>query len=284
MYRGFRRSRIVMGVTLALTVALTVFVWMRNRGRAVYIPVLASVLLLGIGCTAARLLGNITASVACTGMLGILHMDLDPEAFLEQFLPVARRIPGESRDGMVCRFYLSDSYFAAGRYAEAKSVLGELPARFYTDAPVAGVWYADLARAELALGENADEAMEGLRGIIALSGGKAALRKNLQESLSLLEARRDAAAGQPVDREQLEAQLKELEGLVNEMGEISGNAVIDPTLFSSLDNALKPEMELESLEFLAEDGRIRLPEMGGGVERLRTDIPGSSFGNDKNTL
>ena len=198
MYRGFRRSRIVMGVTLALTVALTVFVWMRNRGRAVYIPVLASVLLLGIGCTAARLLGNITASVACTGMLGILHMDLDPEAFLEQFLPVARRIPGESRDGMVCRFYLSDSYFAAGRYAEAKSVLGELPARFYTDAPVAGVWYADLARAELALGENADEAMEGLRGIIALSGGKAALRKNLQESLSLLEARRDAAAGQPV--------------------------------------------------------------------------------------
>ena len=56
MYRGFRRSRIVMGVTLALTVALTVFVWMRNRGRAVYIPVLASVLLLGIGCTAARLL------------------------------------------------------------------------------------------------------------------------------------------------------------------------------------------------------------------------------------
>lgn len=99
MYRGFRRSRIVMGVTLALTVALTVFVWMRNRGRAVYIPVLASVLLLGIGCTAARLLGNITASVACTGMLGILHMDLDPEAFLEQFLPVARRIPGES--GMV---------------------------------------------------------------------------------------------------------------------------------------------------------------------------------------
>lgn len=207
MYRGFRRSRIVMGVTLALTVALTVFVWMRNRGRAVYIPVLASVLLLGIGCTAARLLGNITASVACTGMLGILHMDLDPEAFLEQFLPVARRIPGESRDGMVCRFYLSDSYFAAGRYAEAKSVLGELPARFYTDAPVAGVWYADLARAELALGENADEAMEGLRGIIALSGGKAALRKNLQESLSLLEARRDAAAGQPVDREQLEEQL-----------------------------------------------------------------------------
>ena len=166
MYRGFRRSRIVMGVTLALTVALTVFVWMRNRGRAVYIPVLASVLLLGIGCTAARLLGNITASVACTGMLGILHMDLDPEAFLEQFLPVTRRIPGESRDGMVCRFYLSDSYFAAGRYAEAKSVLGELPARFYT-----------------------------------------ALRKNLQESLSLLEARRDAAAGQPVDREQLEEQL-----------------------------------------------------------------------------
>lgn len=76
---------------------------------------------------------------------------------------------------MVCRFYLSDSYFAAGRYAEAKSVLGELPARFYADAPVAGVWYADLARAELALGENADEAMEGLRGIIALSGGKAAL-------------------------------------------------------------------------------------------------------------
>ena len=60
------------------------------------------------------------------------------------------------------------------------------------------------------------------------------------------------------EKNQLEAQLKELEGLVNEMGEISGNAVIDPTLFSSLDNALKPEMELESLEFLAEDGRIRI--------------------------
>ena len=257
MYRGFRRSRIVMGVTLALTVALTVFVWMRNRGRAVYIPVLASVLLLGIGCTAARLLGNITASVACTGMLGILHMDLDPEAFLEQFLPVARRIPGESRDGMVCRFYLSDSYFAAGRYAEAKSVLGELPARFYTDAPVAGVWYADLARAELALGENADEAMEGLRGIIALSGGKAALRKNLQESLSLFEPGGLQAP---------------------ESGTSAGprHGCPEPGRQGKVRGMARPDA--------AGKRQNRLPEMGGGVERLRTDIPGSSFGNDKNTL
>ena len=276
MYRGFRRSRIVMGVTLALTVAPDGFCVDAKPGGAVYIPVLASVLLLGIGCTAARLLGNITASVACTGMLGILHMDLDPEAFLEQFLPVARRIPGESGTVWSAGFIFPTAISRRAAMLRQSLCWGSSRPLLY-GCPRGGVWYADLARAELALGENADEAMEGLRGIIALSGGKAALRKNLQESLSLLEARRDAAAGQPVDREQLEEQLNRAGHKLRSL-ELLQVSPWMPGTGATRQSAGQARPDA------AGKRQNRLPEMGGGVERLRTDIPGSSFGNDKNTL
>ena len=57
---------------------------------------------------------------------------------------------------------------------------------------------------------------------------------------------------------QLEDKLKELAGLAEEKRELSGTTVIDASLFSSLDLALKPGIELESLEFLANEGTIRI--------------------------
>ena len=51
---------------------------------------------------------------------------------------------------------------------------------------------------------------------------------------------------------------KELAGLAEEKRELSGTTVIDASLFSSLDLALKPGIELESLEFLANEGTIRI--------------------------
>ena len=60
------------------------------------------------------------------------------------------------------------------------------------------------------------------------------------------------------ERKQLEDKLKELAGLTEEKRELSGTTVIDASLFSSLDLALKPGIELESLEFLANEGTIRI--------------------------
>lgn len=60
------------------------------------------------------------------------------------------------------------------------------------------------------------------------------------------------------EKRQLEDRLKELSGLAAEKRELSGNTVLDASIFSSLDLALKPGMELGSLEYLAKEGTVRI--------------------------
>lgn len=209
MYRGFRQSRAAMAVTFALTLVLMVLVWRRNAGRELYIPIVASALLLAIGGIAARLLGNIVSSAACTSLLGKLHMDLDPNAFLEGFQPVAKAVAPEGRDGMVCRFYLSDGYAAAGAYDQAQKVLGDLPAHFRFDAPVAGVYWGDLARAQIGLGllPQARQSIRELEAVISGCGDKPALRQNLQDTATLLKAACDVRQGKAIETDTWQQRL-----------------------------------------------------------------------------
>ena len=56
--------------------------------------------MLTIGVLAARLLGNVLASMENTRYLGYLHMELDPKKFLEHYREVPGRMKRESANRM----------------------------------------------------------------------------------------------------------------------------------------------------------------------------------------
>lgn len=188
MYRGFRKSRWTLLIIECLTVGLSIAVWMRDRGRETYIPIVASVLLLAIGFLTARIVANIVASTACTDALGLLHMEMKPEEFLKVFSPVPGRIPKESKDRQIASLYLSDGYWAAGKFAESLDALGELPQKWQSDAALAGTWHSNRSRAELALGDYAaaKKSMEALEVCAEKSGNPSKLTSTLRENYGLL--------------------------------------------------------------------------------------------------
>ena len=88
MIYAFKRSRAAAALVFAASVLVTVLIWVRDREYPVYIPLIASLLMLTIGVLAARLLGNVLASMENTRYLGYLHMELDPKKFLEHYREV----------------------------------------------------------------------------------------------------------------------------------------------------------------------------------------------------
>lgn len=209
MVGAFRKSRLAMGAVLVLTACVTVAIWVRDAGKPLYIPLVASVLMVAIGCLSARLLGNLVASGQNTNTLGILHMELDPEKFLECYRDVPGKLREGSRDRAIASAYLADGYAAAGDYAMAIQALGApYPGR--QDAALLGVYYGNLSRYALGSGdmELADSAMQELAQIIdGQCGDKPQLKKNLLSTQGLLRQRRRAMQGEAVDREWLEEQL-----------------------------------------------------------------------------
>lgn len=209
MYRGFRKSRITMAVIEGLTIALSAAVWVRDQGRESYIPIVASVLLLAIGFLTARIVANIVASAACTDALGLLHMEMDPEGFLKVFAPVPGRISEKSRDRQIASLYLSDGYWAAGRFAESAATLEKLPDQWQKDAALAGTWYSNRCRAALAMGDlaAAGENLEKLYECAEKSRDNPKLRNTLQENHGLLMQYRSALRGENVDARWLQKQM-----------------------------------------------------------------------------
>ena len=61
MIRAFWKSKLAVGAVMVVCLGLAVAVWLRDREYPVYIPAIASLLLLGIGYFAGRLLGNLVA-------------------------------------------------------------------------------------------------------------------------------------------------------------------------------------------------------------------------------
>ena len=100
MIYAFKRSRAAAALVFAASVLVTVLIWVRDREYPVYIPLIASLLMLTIGVLAARLLGNVLASMENTRYLGYLHMELDPKKFLEHYREVPGRMKRESANRM----------------------------------------------------------------------------------------------------------------------------------------------------------------------------------------
>lgn len=196
MYRGFWQSKLVLGAVSAAAVVLAVWVWIRDQGRPVYIPVLACILLLIIGGMTARLVANLIAQAQTTKLLGLLHMELDPEAFLKGYAQVPKKIPAGTKDNMIARFYLCDGYASAGEYVKANEALGVLPEKMQSEKAICGVYYGNLARNYLGMDQMAEakEALDQLEAVMQGTEGK--LHANLEETLKLYRAKAAVLSGE----------------------------------------------------------------------------------------
>lgn len=202
MIYAFKRSRIAAALVLAASVLVTVLIWIRDRAYPAYIPLIASALMLAIGILAARLLGNVLASMENTRYLGYLHMELDPKKFLEYYREVPGRMKRDS--AAVSRTYLADGYWADGQFEKAVETVGTaLPE---TDPALRGLYATKLAAYYLAM-EHTEAAWEVMTVLEEVIDGcrmkKPDLARNLQESLTLYRQHLDCLTGETVDSDWL---------------------------------------------------------------------------------
>lgn len=123
MVRAFRQSRLTVVGVFAASVVLAALVWVRDRELPVHIPLIASILLLLLGIFLGRLVGNLVADSCNTKLLGLLHVELNPEAFLTAYAQVPERLKPDSRDYVVASAYLADGHAAKGDFDGAIAAL-----------------------------------------------------------------------------------------------------------------------------------------------------------------
>lgn len=205
MVHGFKRGRIGFCVVMALSVVITILIWLRDRNDPVFVPIIASVLMLALGYVAARLMGNVLASSENTRYLGYLHMELDPKKFLSFYEDIPNRVKGENT-AAICRSYLADGYAANGQYEAAIAQLSIAPPA--ENLAVRGLYAANLASCHLAMKNTkaAEDAIRELTQIIdACRLNKASLAANLTEMLMLHKQHLACLQGKTVDTDVLES-------------------------------------------------------------------------------
>lgn len=212
MIRGYWQSRLAYWAAIALTVGLAAAVWVRDQGYALYIPAIASALVAAIGLLTAQLLGNLVANHMTTRMLGLLHMELDPKAFLDKFSPVPDRLKRDSRSYVIATSYLADGYAANGEFQKAVNTLHPVFSDpDGADPALKGLYYNNLSSYYLGM-EDIDQAQKTMTALEEVINGsrltKPELSKNLADNLRLFENRRNGLLGQSVEQDWLEAVLQ----------------------------------------------------------------------------
>lgn len=205
MIYGFKRGRIGFCSVTGLSVILAVLIWQRDRNYPVFVPIIATILMLALGLVAGRLLGNILTSSENTRYLGYLHMELDPRKFLSVYENIPNRVRGENT-AAICRSYLADGYAADGRYDAAVAQLSVAPPA--DNIAVRGLYAANLAGFHLATEDTdaAEAAIRELQEIIdACRSSNAALAGNLTEMLTLHKQHLHCLRGEAVDTDVLES-------------------------------------------------------------------------------
>lgn len=200
MIQAFKRSRIASAVLMIISAGIAIAIWFRDKDYPVFIPIIASVLMLGIGYFSSRVLGNILANMENTRYLGYLHMELDPQKFLNCYRDVPGRLKPGSDGAAIYRSYLADGYAADGDFKTALQLLSEEPPA--GNLPVRGLYAANRSAYYLGNGdaENAAAAIRDLEQIIdACRLNKADLAKNLTVSLKLYRQHLNCLTGQKVD-------------------------------------------------------------------------------------
>ena len=212
MIHAFRKSLFTCwGVRIAAA-ALIVFLWIHdlNRGYQIYIPIVATLLAAAVGFLLSRLLGNLVASNENTRLLGILHMDLDPDRFIDAYREIPAKVRKGTRDHAVLSSYLADGYAAAGNPEQALLILEEgfggmeevLKGSQEKDLPLQGLWHGNRLLYLLDAGktEEAKKAASAVEKLItACEKTNRALAENLRTSLLLRRARISIAEGTRID-------------------------------------------------------------------------------------
>lgn len=204
MIYAFKRGRAGFCIVMGISVLISVLIWIRDRNYPVFVPMIATALMLALGVVAGRLLGNVLASSENTRCLGFLHMELDPKKFIACYREIPDKVRGENT-AAICRSYLADGYGADGNYDEAISVLSIAPPA--DNLPVQGLYAANLTGFYLAKSdlEGAQRWMDRLEEIIdACRLNKAELADNLTDMLRLHRHHMNCLAGERVDTESLE--------------------------------------------------------------------------------
>lgn len=205
MIRAYRRSRIAACVIVLLSFLVVGLVWYQDRAYPLYIPIIASILTLGLGIVAAKLVGNILANMENTRYLGYLHMELDPKKFIEAYQEIPGRLPKGSYQAAVCSSYLADGYWADGAFSRALETLeGKLPEG---NLALEGLYTVKRCACYLAQGDvkQAEQAIRRLDEIVdACRLSKAELAGNLAGSLRIYQNHYRVLTGKFVDVEVLQ--------------------------------------------------------------------------------
>jgi len=210
MLFAFKRSKIAFAGVLTLTAVIIALLWVRDQGKPLYIPLVASLLMAGLGVLVALLLGNILANMENTRYLGYLHMELDPEKFLKAYRDVPARLKAGRRSAAVARSYLADGYWANGQFREAMEALGAMPDS--KDAALFGLFAEKKCAILQAMGdtEGAEAALAQLKQAAeSCQASKAELSRNLHENYSLYRQQQNALTRQEVDRAALSRAFKQ---------------------------------------------------------------------------
>lgn len=212
MIRGFWQSRLTAAGLAALSAVLAVALWVRDlrQGYPLYIPIVAAILLLALGAVAGRIAGNIVANSQNTRLLSLLHVSLDPAAFLAAYEPVPERLKKGSWDYAVARSYLADGYAAAGEFDKAMDTLcPDCAGKPRAALSLKGLYCGNLCSYALSKGDcaRAREAAASLEAVLEDGAANPAFAQNMRLVLTLCRERLACLEGGKVDRQWLSGQL-----------------------------------------------------------------------------
>ena len=212
MIQGFWQSRMAVYGSAVAAVALSVAIWIYDRGKPLYIPILAILLLTGLCGVVGQMAGRIIADSVNTRSLSFLHVELDPEAFLERYEKVPGRLKKGSKEYVLSCAYLAQGYAATGEFDRAMDVLcSDYSGKKGEDQALKGLYYYSFASYALSGGhlEEAQKAMEGLKEVAEDSRKQnPKLSQNMKECLVLCQNRLACLKGEQADSQWLKGQLK----------------------------------------------------------------------------
>lgn len=145
--------------------------------------------------------------------LALLNRDLDPEAFLREFEPAARRCRRDTIQGIMAWVYVSSAYGARGEWQTAMKLLDSLKPELLKNRGQAarGLVLNQKFQCQYALFdlEGANETLEQLRGLaVQMQRRQPAVAKNLSYNARLFGEYLNFAGGDPVDTEYLEEEIR----------------------------------------------------------------------------
>lgn len=145
--------------------------------------------------------------------LALLNRDLDPEAFLREFEPAARRCRRDTIQGIMAWVYVSSAYGARGEWQTAMKLLDSLKPELLKNRGQAarGLVLNQKFQCQYALSDlkGANETLEQLRGLaVQMQRRQPAVAKNLSYNARLFGEYLNFAGGDPVDTEYLEEEIR----------------------------------------------------------------------------